>query len=85
MYAVASTGPDLGYNVEMDIRLATYLLPPNNVPTPDQQYLFVTLNKTDTVIGTVYQQFALAPRDGSGNVLKMTSEVCICLANTWTS
>ena len=56
IYPVAGTGPDLGYNVEMDIRLATDLPPPNNVPTPDQQDLFVTLNKTDTVIGTVCRQ-----------------------------
>jgi hypothetical protein len=53
---IPGTGSDAGYTVDIDIRLARDLPPPNNEPTQDQQDLFVQINKADTVISTVCRQ-----------------------------
>ena len=44
------------FNVDIDIQLAHDLPPPDNMPTADQQDLFVQINKADTVISTVCRQ-----------------------------
>ncbi len=44
------------FNVDIDIQLTRDLPPPDNMPTVDQQELFVEINKADTVISTVCRQ-----------------------------
>jgi hypothetical protein len=54
--AVPGTGSNVGYNVEVDIRLTDGLPPPNNEPTPEQRELYIEINRAGTVIGTVCRQ-----------------------------
>jgi hypothetical protein len=47
---------DKDFNVDIEIKVASGLPPPDNTPTSDQQDLFVAINKADMVIGTVCRQ-----------------------------